>query len=314
MAALKTATRYFFSISVFTLILFLFGANDVLATIKNADVTSLLIAVGFALFAQFFSAIRLRQLLVIQNIMLSLGKVFLIGLSTVFYGLVIPGGSIAAFAVRFVQLSRNARIELVAAALVVDRVIATTFLVIIGAIAFSAEYAAPLWFEIILIGIILGTGMAAFGCRSSEWVTHRLDNFANNESPGRLRRFGRRICRALLNYMSANGGQVLIVLTVSLVAHLCGCLAYYVIAIGIGLDLPFLSICWIRSGLILSTMVPVSVGGLGVREITAVSLLVPLGIDEALSVGFSILIFLGTSVILGLIGGLSELLGTTGRQ
>jgi len=114
--------------------------------------------------------------------------------------------------------------------------------------------------------------------------------------------------------MSANDGQVFIVLTVSLVAHLCGCIAYYVIAIGIDLNLSFVSICWIRSGLILSTMIPVSVGGVGVREITAVSLLAPMGFDEALSVGFSILIFLSTSVILGLIGGFFELLGTTDKQ
>jgi len=190
MAALKTAARYFFSLSVFALILFLFDANDVLATIKGADVTSLLIAVGFALFAQFFSAIRMKQLLVMQNIMLSLPRVFLIGLSTVFYGLVIPGGSIAAFAVRFAQLSRNARIELVAAALVVDRVIATILLIVFGAIAFAVDYAALLWFVIIVTGTILGTGMVAFRCRSSERVLHQLENFADNESSGRFNKFG----------------------------------------------------------------------------------------------------------------------------
>lgn len=314
MAALKTAARYLFSLSVFALILFLFDANDVLATIKSADATSISIALGFALFAQFFSAIRLWQLLAIQNIMLTLSKVFLIGLSTVFYGLVIPGGSVAAFAVRFVQLSRNARIEFVAAALFVDRFIATMFLIVIGAVAFAANFASPIWFGIIIIGIILGIGVLAFGHRSFERVILWLENFANSESLRRLHRFGKRISEALLNYMSTSNHQVLIVITVSLVAHLFGCLAYYVIAIGVGLDLPFLSICWIRSVLILSTMIPVSVGGLGVREITAVSLLVPLGFDEALSVGFSILIFISTSVLLGLIGGLIELRGTVGRQ
>ena len=142
----------------------------------------------------------------------------------------------------------------------------------------------------------------------------RLDNIASNESPDKLHKFGIRISRAFLNYSTAGGVQVLIVLATLLMAHLCGCLAYYVIAVGIGLDLPFLSICWIRSGLILSAMIPVSVAGLGVREITAIGLLVPLGFDEAHAVGFSILISLGTSVILGLIGGFFELLVTTGRR
>ena len=92
MPARKTATRYIFSVSVFTLILYLFGTKDVLATIAGADVASVVIAVGFALGDQLFSAIRLKQLLVMRDITLSLRKMFFIGLSAIFYGLVIPGG------------------------------------------------------------------------------------------------------------------------------------------------------------------------------------------------------------------------------
>lgn len=311
---MKTATRYFFSASVFTVILYLFNVNDVLATMAGANIASIVIAVGFSLGAQLFSAIRLKQLLVLQDITLSIRKVLFVGLSAVFYGLMIPGGTVAAFAVRFVQLSRNARIEFVAAALVVDRILATVFLVVIGTMAIVFDQVESLWVGIIVTGTIFGVGFFVFGQRSSAWMIDRLDNVASNESPGRLHRFGMRICKTMLNYSTVSGKQVLIVLAVSLLAHLCGCLAYYVIAIGIGLDLSFLSICWIRSGLILSVMIPVSVAGLGVREITAIGLLVPLGYGEVQAVGFSILIFLATTVIPGLIGGFFELLGTTGRH
>lgn len=314
MSAVKTATRYFFSVSVFAVILYLFNANDVLATMAGANIASIVIAVGFTLGAQLFSAIRLKQLLVLQDITLSLRKVLFVGLSAVFYGLMIPGGTVASLAVRFVQLTRNARIEFVAAALVVDRIIATVFLVIIGTMAIAFDQMEPLWAGVTLTGFIFGVGFFVFGKRSSTWVIDRLGNAASNESSCRLHRFGMRICKTLLNYSTVKGKQVLIILAASLLAHLCGCLAYYVITIGVGLDLPFLSICWIRSGLILSVMIPVSVAGLGVREITAIGLLVPLGYGEAQAVGFSILIFLATMVIPGLIGGFFELLGTTGRR
>ena len=165
-----------------------------------------------------------------------------------------------------------------------------------------------------LTGTLFSVGFYIFGRRSSTWIIDRLNNVASNESPGRLHRFGMKICKSLSNYSTISNKQALIILIVSLLAHLCGCLAYYAIAIGIGLDLSFLSICWIRSGLILSVMIPVSVAGLGVREITAIGLLVPLGFGEAQAVGFAILIFLGTAVMPGLIGGFSELLGTTGRR
>lgn len=273
-----------------------------------------MIAVGFSLGAQLFSAIRLQRLLVLQDIILSIRKVLFVGLSAVFYGLMIPGGTVAAFAVRFVQLSKNARIEYVAAALVVDRIIATVFLVVIGIISIAFDQMEPLWVGIIVTGAIISVGFFVFEQRSSAWIIDRLDNVANKETPGRLRRFGLKICNSLLRYTTISNKQALIILTVSLLAHLCGCLAYYIIATGIGLDISFLSICWIRSGLILSVMIPMSIAGLGVREITAIGLLVPLGFGEAQAVGFSILIFLGTVVIPGLFGGFSELLGTTSRR
>jgi uncharacterized protein (TIRG00374 family) len=314
MSAVKTAARYFFSATVFTVILYLFNANDVLTTMAGTNIASIIIVVGFSLGAQLFAAIRLQQLLVLQDIILSIRKVLLIGLSAVFYGLMIPGGTVAAFAVRFVQLSRNARIEFVAAALVVDRIIATMFLVFIGIIAITFDQVESFWVGPMVTVAIISVGFFVFRQRTSAWMVDRLDNIASDESPGRLRRFGMKICKAFLNYSTIDNKQALKILAVSLLAHLCGCIAFYVVATSVELELSFLSICWIRSGLILSVMIPISIAGLGVREITAIGLLVPLGFGEAQAVGFSILIFLGTSVIPGLIGGIFELLGTTGRR
>jgi uncharacterized membrane protein YbhN (UPF0104 family) len=55
-------------------------------------------------------------------------------------------------------------------------------------------------------------------------------------------------------------------------------------------------------------MIPISVAGLGLREAAAIGLLVPLGVGEAQAVGFSLLIFLVSPLIVGLIGGSGELL------
>jgi hypothetical protein len=314
MPAVKTAARYVFSVSVFTLILYLLDANDVIATMAGADIASVVIAIGFALSAQFFSAIRLKKLLAMQEITLSLRKVFLIGLSAIFYGLLIPGGTLAASAARFVQLSRDARVESVAAALVVDRAVATVFLIVIGTVAIAFDTAEPLWVGVIITGVLCSVAIYLFGQRTSAWLTARFDKIAGGESSGRFHRFGIRIGRALSNYPTASGGEIRVVLATSLLAHLSGCLAYYVIAVGLGFDLSFLSICWIRTGMILSTMIPVSVAGLGMREISAIALFIPLGFAEVQAVGFSILIFLVTPVITGLIGGSVELLGATGRR
>ena len=73
------------------------------------------------------------------------------------------------------------------------------------------------------------------------------------------------------------------------------------------------TICWIRTGMILSTMIPLSVAGLGLREITAVGLMVPLGFAQAQAVGYAILIFLVRPVMIGIIGGVGEFFGATSR-
>ncbi|MBW2541938.1 MAG: flippase-like domain-containing protein [Deltaproteobacteria bacterium] len=314
MNAFKTTARCAFSLVVFALILYLVDAHGVVETIRTADAASVLIAACTALGAQAIAAIRLRQLLAMQEIALSVRRVFLIGLAATFYGLLIPGGTVASVAARFVQLSRDARVETIAAALVVDRSVAVVFLFVIGALTIAFDKAEPAWVGAMLAGVLCGIGIFAIGRRALVWLTARLDDLASDRSPGRVRRFGARIGRALSNYTAASGAEIRIVLATSLLAHLSGCCAYYAIALGLGFDISFLTICWIRSGVILATMVPVSLAGIGMREISSISLLVPLGFTEAQAVGFSILIFLSTSVLVGLIGGSSELLGATSRR
>ena len=249
-----------------------------------------------------------------QEIALSVRKVFLIGISASFYGLLMPGGALATVAARFVQLASGARVATVAAALIVDRSVATAFLCVIGTLAIASDKAEPAWVGFIVAGLLCGIGVFLIGRRSLVWLTARLDALASDEASGRFRRFGARIGRALSNYTAASGAEIRIVLAASLLAHLSGCCAYYAIASGLDFDVSFLTICWIRSGVILATMVPVSLAGIGMREIATIALLVPLGFAEVQAVGFSIMVFLLTAVVSGLIGGLVELVGASGRR
>lgn len=313
MPTLKTTARYVFSAVVFAFILYLFGANDVLATIAGANVVSVMIALGLVLGAHLFAAVRLRHLLVMQDILLRFRQVYFISLSAVFYGLLVPGGTVAAFVARFVQLSKAGSIERIGAALVVDRVMATVTLLAIGAGAIAFDQAEPLWAGIIIAAILGGAGVFLFMKPALAWLQARVDGMESDESAGRWRRLWVRISGALLNYSSASRADVLGVVATSLTAHALGCLMYYAIAVGIGFDISFLTICWIRSGMILSTMIPVSVAGLGLRELTAVGLFVPLGYAQAQAVGYAILIFLVKPVMVGIIGGVGELVGATSK-
>ena len=307
MPSVKSAGKYAFSLSVLTAIFYLIDANDILATMATANLWAVIVAIGFALGAQVFSAMRLNRLAFLQEISLTFVKVMLIVLSAVFYGLVVPGGTVAAFVVRFVQLSQEARVESVAATLIVDRVIATVFLIAIGVIAIAFDQAEPAWAIVVAVGIFLAVGIFVFGRRFLLRIMDSLENASNRGLTSRLHESVGRVGRAFLKYSAAESWQILIIVAATLFAHLCGCLVYFTIAKSLGLNFTLLSICWIRSGMILSTMIPVSVAGLGLREVAAIALLVPLGIGEAQAVGFSILVFLVTPFTVGLMGGAAEL-------
>jgi uncharacterized protein (TIRG00374 family) len=100
---------------------------------------------------------------------------------------------------------------------------------------------------------------------------------------------------------------ILIVCGLSIFAHLLGILAYYLIILAMGIHIRFVTIAWIRSGIILATMIPVSISGLGLREGAAYVLMNRYGVIAKESIAFSFLIFLTTILMPGLLGGLWEI-------
>jgi uncharacterized membrane protein YbhN (UPF0104 family) len=66
------------------------------------------------------------------------------------------------------------------------------------------------------------------------------------------------------------------------------------------------SLAWIRSGMMLAAMLPVSFAGLGLREGASVFLLEMFGVSPQLAVAFSLLAFASTVLAVGLVGGLAE--------
>jgi uncharacterized protein (TIRG00374 family) len=209
--------------------------------------------------------------------------------------------------VRFVQLSKNASGESVAAALIVDRVVATIFLIAIGVISIAFDLAEPVWAAVVAIGTLSLAGAIWFRRQLALAWFDTWSFLSGRVSTSRVTKIVVRITGAFQKYSLASGPQVFVVLAASMLAHICGCFMYFTLATSMELHISFLTICWIRAAMILSTMIPISVAGLGLREFAAIGLLVPLGIGEAQAVGFSILVFLITPVIVGLLGGSAEL-------
>jgi hypothetical protein len=97
------------------------------------------------------------------------------------------------------------------------------------------------------------------------------------------------------------------VIVMSIIVHLLGVLAYFLITLALAIDVSMITIGWVRSVVILLTMLPISVSGFGVREGAFILLLKPYGVagDKALALSF--LVFATTLLFVGLIGGLLKI-------
>ena len=100
----------------------------------------------------------------------------------------------------------------------------------------------------------------------------------------------------------------------SMVLHLVGVILMTVLGRSLGLDLDPLTLGWIRSAVLVVTLVPISLSGLGLREGAFAVLLVPLGVKGEQAVALSLLVFGTTQVVPGLAGGIVEAIGFIQRR
>jgi len=79
----------------------------------------------------------------------------------------------------------------------------------------------------------------------------------------------------------------------------------FLLALSIGLNLSFLDLGWIRSFIVIITMLPISFSGIGVREASLIVLLQPYSVSSSDAVALSFLL-LGKIILFGTIGALLE--------
>lgn len=72
---------------------------------------------------------------------------------------------------------------------------------------------------------------------------------------GALRRLGR-----------LDRGTLLEIGLLAVLAHLLGVIVYYLLAQSLSMGVPFVTIGWIRSAMLIATLLPITVSGLGLRE------------------------------------------------
>lgn len=266
--------------------------------------------IGLALLAQVLSrllgTIRLREFTAASGYSRSVGDVFRINLASDFYGLFIPGGNVTAGVARVYRF-RNLDVPVASGSAVVlrDRIDATLFLVLTGMVFLTLDTD---WSGLpIIVFVTLGLiGVALLALVVESPLARLLDGPMEQLEIPVIGPWLRQGWITLRKTGSLPTEKHLFVGMVSIGSHLLGTAAYLLLAFSLGIDLTFLEMGWIRPLILLLTMVPVSLGGVGVREAGFLTVLSRLGVDTELSLALSFLVFLVTVLLFGISGGVSE--------
>lgn len=280
--------------------------DEVVANLRNVAWTWLLSACALALFTEWLASVQLRILADGHRLQLSTRQVFEMNLATRMYGLIMPGGTLATLAVRVYRLSgKHGHYAGGALAATTDRLVATLNLCVVGCIFWllATPRDATLWLVLNLGTLAAMAVVVAALLTRRPWPLKRL-----------LLRIGDRLLgarfatirRAVWESRALPGRRLSAVFALSISQHLLGVVTFYLLARALGLPLDLIDIGWIRSAMVLASLLPVSLLGLGPREGAALLALQAYGISAHASLAFSLSVFAVCVLFLGLLGGIIE--------
>ncbi len=288
------------SLVLITLLLRKIGVQDTARTIRTANLYYLLGAVGLSLLGIVLRAWRWQTLLDALGVTVPLRELTSLNFIGFLFNNLLPSG-IGGDAVKMYELSRYSdRATEAISTVLVDRFCGLIVLqaIALTALAFSYRLLDP---PIILITVALfGGSLAAvvllLNRRLWQGLGQRLKPLA---SIGNVQMV-RQLYESIHGYNRPAMSQAL---GISLIFNVTLITMNYLVALGLGVNVSFWYFLLFVPITSVVLLLPISVGGLGVRESTYVLLFGQAGVSQTVAFSMSLLIAVTGTVIPGLIGG-----------
>jgi len=269
--------------------------SDLVTVATTANATLLVLALSLHGTGLMLSSVRWATLLKMQNLEVSLRAAVLLTWIACFFNAVLPT-SIGGDVVRsYLASKQNGKVMETAISVIFERLAGMAALLILFGIGviwlyyFSAEQS--LW----KLAGLSSAGFISAGCVSSARKALWQTALAGTELREKFGRIG-----AVLIAYKSHKRKLWRILILSLMLQINVIVYYYIIAAALGIQLSFFYFCLFIPPIVILTMLPVSVGGVGVREAAFLFFLAPLGIAPAEIVSLSL-----WSYILALLANLS---------
>jgi uncharacterized membrane protein YbhN (UPF0104 family) len=300
--------RVLVSIGALAFLLWKIGLGETLDVLRSADLRLLLIASALFILSLVVRAARWGVLLWALNLDVPFRRLVHLYFVGQFFSSFLPsqfGGDV----VRALELTEDTPTPAAVGTVLVDRMTGLLVLMAMGlaTLPFSASQLAP-WLVWLLIGVA-GGGLVAGGLLLEGRLLRRLTGWL----PERLSLSGSGFMGRIFAAITGCGWRALgRAFAISFFFNLMNIYINYLCGRAVGADVG-LDYFFIVSPIISVTgMIPISVGGVGVRDWVMVALFDPAGIDSNAAAAMSLCLY-GVSAAAGLIGG-ALYLGQSARQ
>lgn len=271
--------------------------------------TAVLTAASASFAGNVAIAFRLRALLAGQGVHARAVQMLAINLAAFFYNLFLPVGGVGVAALRLQRLSPRTSGGFTAAltAMVCDRLAALVGLGLVGLAGWCAD-PRPKPRGTLLV-LLAGTSalavLAAPRAVPAAWRAFMRELQAGGSGAWWAAALAR-LRLALGSVARLSPGTLAGVVALSIAAQIPGVVVFFVLGRSLGLALTIAAMAWVRSVVVLVSVLPISVGGLGIREGILVLTLAASGVPPPAALALSILVFATTILAPGLIGGVLE--------
>jgi uncharacterized membrane protein YbhN (UPF0104 family) len=243
------------------------------------SIPAFLTAIVLSIFAQFVSTVRWKLLLPDG---IGMRKLFSLCMIGSFFNTFLPG-VIGGDAVKGLYLYRlTGKGSLSLASIFMDRYIGFAALIAICTVAFPFGFGffagSPVrWFLPVIIFSFIGASLLIFGLRLGQRI---------------------RALSEFYSYFHAYRNQATVIgktFSLSLIVQLAGILSVYLLSRGMGQQISFLAFLLFIPLIVLFTMIPLSISGLGIRESAFVLFFGLVGVQPGVATALSLLWFITVS-------------------
>jgi uncharacterized protein (TIRG00374 family) len=269
------------------------GLTDAL---RSTRVAYLPLAVAASFAVTWLMAYRWGVILSVRGHRIRTRRLFAYYLIGIFFMNFVPGGGVSGDVARLIYVDREVRDKAFAlSTLVYERLVGLFTLLLIGLAATTASRAYGQAGRIIYqCEAVLGLAFIATAALASEYVSSRLARFVKSMG-ARLKaeRAGQAAGRTIeaISELRRHHGMLLRTLGLSVLIRAVWGFGCFVVARAMGLPLGLPVLFAFISLVDLIRMLPISIGGLGVREWVMIVLFASVGISREQALTFSILAF-----------------------